>query len=64
MSSRWNTSDLQVVTIDIQAFVLLWHRRLYLDVEEIGVKRVWPGGDSLFDVGVYSTLLANQALFK
>jgi hypothetical protein len=62
MSSRWNTSDLQVVTIDIQAFVLPWHRRFYLDVEEIGVKCMWAGGDSLLDVGVCCKSLVNQPL--
>jgi len=37
MGSRWYTSDLHLVTIDIELFVPPWHLGLYFGVEEIGV---------------------------
>jgi hypothetical protein len=34
MGSRWYTSDLQIVTIDIEAYVLTWQQGLYPGVEK------------------------------
>jgi len=46
------TSDLYLVTIDMSAYVPHWHQRLYLTVQEISIKYLQGGGDSLLHVGV------------
>jgi len=38
LGSRWYILDLQTVTTDMAASVPLWHRGLYISVEEIGVQ--------------------------
>jgi len=40
-----------VVTIDIWAFVPLWHRDLYPVIEKINVSCLWPGDDNLLYIG-------------
>ena len=47
-----------------QAFLPPWHRGLYFDLREIGVKCRGPRGDSLLHVGVCCTLLSCQVLLK
>jgi len=60
--SRWYTSDLHIVVIYIYAFIPLWYQGIYPDLEEICVKCLWPGGDSLLHVGVCWKLCASWVL--
>lgn len=53
-----------VVAIDIWAFVLPWHQVLYPGMEEICVKCLWPGGDSVLCGRVYCKLIAGQVILK
>jgi hypothetical protein len=53
-----------VVAIHIWVFVPPRHEHLCPDVEEIGVKYLWPWSDSLLDVGVCCISLASQTHHK
>jgi hypothetical protein len=53
-----------VTNADISAFVTPWHQALYLGVEEIGVKCLLLGCDSMLNVGVCCILLTGQVLLR
>jgi hypothetical protein len=56
--SRWYTLDLHAATL------APWHPGVYPGVEEISVKRLYPGADSLLQVGVCCKLLDGQVFLK
>jgi hypothetical protein len=51
---------LALVMFGIYAFVLSWYKGRYPGVEEISVKYLLPGGNSLFQIGVYCKMLASN----
>jgi hypothetical protein len=58
--NRWFTPNLQVVSFDFQHIISPWHQDLHYGLEEIGVKFLWAGGDSLLYVGVCYKSLTSQ----
>jgi hypothetical protein len=63
MGSRWYTSDLHLVIIDVQAFVSVWCQGMYPG-EEDDVKHLYLAGARLLHIIVCCILLVGQVLCK